>query len=247
MLFLVVALLLMHGVVVDTAEIDGSISLSHSNITISAFPTNDELTDALLPGGNSVTIYRYAYLTIKFENPREIVFVGFNVTDAVEGGDVFEVYVSTNVSELGIRAGGFVGDVGWHYVEMPLLEGEKMYLKLIGVGEGGSRIDEVVIVPEGMVKTVYSIKVAGKDVPLGYLILGFIICIVGCYVFERRGKRLMTASLISFLLPLLIHFAGIESYPLAYLLDERIAVLVSYLIYSVAIGYVYSQGGKRLQ
>jgi len=238
-------MLTLHGTVIDSVEIDGSISLSYSNITISAFPTNDELTDALLPGGNWITIYRYAYLTIEFENPREEVFAGFNVSDVFEGGNTFEVYVSTNISELGVRAGGFVGDIGWHYVEIPITEGDKIYLRLIGVGEGGSKIDEVVILPKDMVETIYSIKVAGKDVPVGYFILGFFICIMGCYVFERKKRRLITASLISLLLPLLIHFSGVETYPLAYILDGRIAILVSYFVYSLVIGYIYSQGGRK--
>lgn len=244
-----------HGVVVGHDGNGGTISLtSADNLTITAFPTDEELTDALLPGGNLITLYGSSpYLLLTFDNvSMESPVVACRVEYIFVKPVRIELYASANPirsPEEGRLIGKFSSKRGWHIVKVPdeVVHNNTTYLALISHGDWACKIDELVILSRKeaaelsgtYILDLSKLTVGKEEVSSAWLVLGAIVCLGFAAIFERRPRRLATAGAIAFALPLLLELVGIEAFFMSYVLGGVGGMVCSYAIYGALMGYVY--------
>jgi len=244
-----------HGVVVGHDGNGGTISLtSAKNLTITAFPTDEELTDALLPGGNLITLYGSSpYLLLTFDNvSMERPTVACNVKYIFVRPIMVELYASASPMsspEEGTLIGKFSSKMGWHFVNMPdeFVHNNTTYLALVSHGEGACKIDELAIVSRReaaelsgtYLLDLSKLTIGKEEVSSTWLVLGAIVSVGFAAIFERRPRRLATAGAVAFALPLFLQFVGIEAFFLSYVVGGVGGMLCSYAIYGALMGYVY--------
>lgn len=244
-----------HGVVVEHEENGGTVSLaSADNLTITASPTDDELTHALLAGGEQVTVYGSSpFIVMRFDNvsiPDPVV--GCRVRSVFEVPMSAEIYASDHLP-AGVGDGRLIGRFTtvpkWHVASVPseCVHNGTTYLLLIFHGRGACRIDEVALLSKRRAAEltgryfldISRLPVGAHEVSSAWLILGAVVCLGSAAIFERRPRRLATAGTIAFALPLMVQLTGLNAFFLSYVLDGVAGLLASYVVYGAIMGYVY--------
>ncbi len=244
-----------HGVVVGYEENGGTVSLTGAdNLTITAFPTDEGLTDALLAGGTQATLYGSSpFLVLRFDNVSiSDPVVGCHVKSIFELPPVAEIYASehppVDVGE-GTLITKFKTEPRWHVESIPseCVHNGTTYLLLVFHGAGACRVDEVLITSKSRAAElaqmyfldISKLAVGAEEVSSAWLVLGAVLCFGAAALFERRPRRLATAGAVAFALPLMVHFTGLETFFLSYVLGGVAGMLGSYAVYGAIMGYVY--------
>jgi len=244
-----------HGVVVGYGENGGTVSLtSADNLTITAFPTDEELTGALLAGGTQATLYGSSpFLVLRFDNVSiSEPVVGCHVKSIFKVPVVAEIYASEHpLADVG--EGELITrlktEPKWHVESIPseCVHNGTTYLLLVFHGSGACRIDEVLITSRSRgaelaqmyFLDISKLAVGAEEISSVWLILGAVVCFASAALFERRPRRLATAGAVAFALPLMVHFTGLETFFLSYVLGGVAGMLGSYVAYGAIMGYVY--------
>ncbi|MHC1625565.1 MAG: hypothetical protein ACXQS2_06150 [Methermicoccaceae archaeon] len=230
--------------------------------------------------------YSYLTMEFIVDSPNlSGLFFVLNVSKTtLDEPETFEVYISSTPEKPDARIGSVVG-TNMNSYALPLwgtgvtpskinindtgystyagnvaannsTERYSIYIWVIGVGEGASRVDWALIMDkEALAIITHSenvdksgrqyIWIAGEAQTPLILVPGLLLSMGGAYIFERRKKRMLLAGSIGFLLPLLVHFIGLEPYILAYPAGSFAGFLSSCTLYGAITGYIYSKGQRQ--
>jgi len=257
MLPYLLALLVIYGVVIDSADNGGNIFLNDANgKLIAPVPTNEMLTDALRYGGNLVGFCQlidskgHAYFIEEFSNVTyENCILEYYVKFDFDGKPVkLAIYFSKDLKNW-ILLKEDKASIGWHKVKVP--KGEHFYIKFEALEPSGgvigsSLIDEVRIV-EGCYTPLdkfdfnsMQVMIAGCWIPFTWTVILFLACLVGASVVSEE-KIALLGALLAFFVPFLIDIIfNINIYIFTLIFKNLYSLTINSILFGIIFSFTLS-------
>jgi len=258
MLSCILMLLVVYGIVIGSADNVGSgISVNdESGKLITPMPSNEVLTDALRSGGNlvglsqSVNSKGNAYFILEFSNVTyNNCILEYYVKFDFDGKPVkLAIYFSKDLKNWTLLKED-IASIGWHKVSIPRTEHFYVRFEALEPSSGAigsSFIDEVRIV-EGIFTPLdkfdfssMQVMIAGCWIPITWLVILFLACLVGANVTSQE-KTALVSAMLAFFVPFTIDiFFSVNVYFLTLLFRSLYALAINSLLFGAFIGFILS-------